>query len=707
MRNETRTYVSAFLMAFLISFGGVCCMITAFEFDDYNMRALVLFCLLFSMVTTLICQVKYSFWVLLGCAAVVIGVFGHRQAVNSVRFLLQCLTERYDQAYGFGVYGEGFGYLGHYGLNWAMSLIAGIVIVTVIWTVHKRFPAIFAVAAGILPLVSCLVVTDTVPAKWAIFLLLTGLVLLIMSHSVRRRDEWDGNRLTAMLLVPVCLMNLLLFWAIPQDSYRADQTEMQEKLHSWFWSLPFMPEVEGSGGKPAVLPVVQGLDVKLDQIGHNSPSDLTVLYVEAEKDGLLYLRGQAYDVYTGSRWQVRKNLEGDTLGWPSQHLQTVQTLKIRTGRTRDLRFFPYYMSRADWLEDYEDGRLSNKGLVQLRTYTYIQASPVPWASLTAEDQLTDALYEHYTALPEQTAEAAQRILDNVDLRVEHTLEEKAELIADFVRQSATYDLMTDPMPEDQQDFAIWFLENGTTGYCVHFATAATVLLRAADIPCRYVTGYMAYTVSGREVPVSDQLSHAWVEYYDPQIGWRILEATPSEAMPQAPELSDPTETTPPTETEEPPQLTQPEDKPTQSRPTGPEATKDSTGTGDTGNGGAQQEKPDRTGLWRCLKALAWIAGIGGALWLQFWGRKRWRQVRMHDGPANRRCLARWREVLRFCRILKQEPPEELRALAEKAKFSQHRITAEELKCFDSWLRHGEKQVKTKKFALLYRLFWAV
>ena len=57
-----------------------------------------------------------------------------------------------------------------------------------------------------------------------------------------------------------------------------------------------------------------------------------------------------------------------------------------------------------------------------------------------------------------------------------SVEEMAAAIADYVRQSASYDLMTDRMPADQTDFAIWFLEEGTTGYCVHFATAATMLL---------------------------------------------------------------------------------------------------------------------------------------------------------------------------------------------------------------------------------------
>ena len=55
------------------------------------------------------------------------------------------------------------------------------------------------------------------------------------------------------------------------------------------------------------------------------------------------------------------------------------------------------------------------------------------------------------------------------------------------------------MDLDSEDFAIWFLTEADTGYCIHFATAAVVLLRAAGIPARYVDGYVVNTQ--KDVPV--------------------------------------------------------------------------------------------------------------------------------------------------------------------------------------------------------------
>ena len=210
------------------------------------------------------------------------------------------------------------------------------------------------------------------------------------------------------------------------------------------------------------------------------------MYVTAQNDGVLYLRGLAYDVYTGTKWQVRKDLEGGTLGWPSETLQTVQSINIRTIYAKTLQFFPYYVQRDSWLDEYENGQMYNRG--RLKTYVYVQAEPEPGQGLSEEDRLTDALYDHYTEIPAYTNQQAQVILSGMELDDSLSVEEKAEAIADYVRQTAAYDLKTDRMPEDQQDFAIWFLEESDRGYCVHFASATVVLLRAANIPARYVVG---------------------------------------------------------------------------------------------------------------------------------------------------------------------------------------------------------------------------
>ena len=58
----------------------------------------------------------------------------------------------------------------------------------------------------------------------------------------------------------------------------------------------------------------------------------------------------------------------------------------------------------------------------------------------------------------------------------------ADIIGNYVRGSAKYNLQTPKMPQEQEDFALWFLNDSDRGYCIHFASAATVLLRAAGIP---------------------------------------------------------------------------------------------------------------------------------------------------------------------------------------------------------------------------------
>ena len=94
-------------------------------------------------------------------------------------------------------------------------------------------------------------------------------------------------------------------------------------------------------------------------------------------------------------------------------------------------------------------------------------------------------------------------------------------IGEFVRGCASYD----EAAVAAGDTARWLVENGR-GYCVHFATAAVVLLRSAGIPARLVTGYAVQVQAGVRRTVTGEDAHAWAEYWDGQC-WRILEATPT------------------------------------------------------------------------------------------------------------------------------------------------------------------------------------
>ena len=72
-----------------------------------------------------------------------------------------------------------------------------------------------------------------------------------------------------------------------------------------------------------------------------------------------------------------------------------------------------------------------------------------------------------------------------------------------------------------------------------------------------------------------------------------------------------------------------------------------------------------------------------------------RRRRTHRGGANSRGLALWREATLYGRVMKRRPPAELEALAQKAKFSQHTLTQQELMVFDAWLREQRRQFRDK------------
>ena len=90
-----------------------------------------------------------------------------------------------------------------------------------------------------------------------------------------------------------------------------------------------------------------------------------------------------------------------------------------------------------------------------------------------------------------------------------------------------------------KDFTEDFLLNKKRGYCVHYATAGTLLCRMKHLPARYVSGYRVDPGHFREVTdrygnvtymadVYDTQGHAWTEVYKSYLGWVPIEMTEAE-----------------------------------------------------------------------------------------------------------------------------------------------------------------------------------
>ena len=126
--------------------------------------------------------------------------------------------------------------------------------------------------------------------------------------------------------------------------------------------------------------------------------------------------------------------------------------------------------------------------------------------------------------------------------------EYARRIAKYLSDNMVYTLNpTLPDTEDTMSSVERFLFVTKEGYCVQYATAATLLLRAVGVPTRYVEGYIAPKFARNEAEdrvgnyicnVKDSNAHAWCEIYLENYGWLTTEVT----TPYYSEMYDPYET---------------------------------------------------------------------------------------------------------------------------------------------------------------------
>lgn len=155
----------------------------------------------------------------------------------------------------------------------------------------------------------------------------------------------------------------------------------------------------------------------------------------------------------------------------------------------------------------------------------------------------------YTLVPkehEKLNKLAQTIAAPYDTTVE-----KLKKLSKFL-SGYEYTLMPGAMPEGE-DFVEYFLFTNKKGYCVHFASAAVLLLRSLGVPARYAEGYyipassiksakaagktllttifedgtsLVNAVDEKTVEVKDYCAHAWIEVYmDTVAGWIPFEVT--------------------------------------------------------------------------------------------------------------------------------------------------------------------------------------
>ncbi len=688
------TMAQSFLMSFLLSFGAVGCMVTGLNLNA-ELGHLAVLCLIASVISALAGRLPFGGWLLsLSYLGAALYLWRSQEALDQTVDMLCHISRFYDHAYGWGYIlsprqGQGL-------MEIPLGILALWISSAVSWAAQRGEGSPSALLLSAVPLMACVVVTDTVPDTQYLFVWLLGFTLLLLSRRVRREDPHRGSRAVLLAALPVTLALGLLFWLVPREGYDKHPDELQAQVLEFWEELPTLWEQTLDNAGSQVDGLVVPESVRLDNTGPRRLGNYPVMTVTSQITGRIYLRGQHFDTYSGTSWTVTGEAQ-ESWAAELESYRDMGTITISTRRNREVIYLPYYPLEAAALDG---GRVENTQNEKTYAFTH-HTLPMGWQrTLAALTYQPTSYYVHSQEvrqlnlqLPGDTRAWAEALLAEILNKDSTIATEKAEAIAAFVRASARYDLDTRRMPSSTEDFARWFLEESDSGYCVHFATAATVLLRAAGVEARYVEGYTADVRKGQAVTVTADQAHAWCEYYEPLLGaWIPLEATPADQdsaeTPQTQPESQPG-------TDAAPMSTEP-----QTTPSGPPETQPGdTSQADTPTPDVTEEGPELDWLWRLLIWLLSPLAAFGALEGQRFLRLERRRKQLHRGNSKQRCLARWRQLAQLHRILKTQPPEQARFLAERAKYSPHPIDRQELAVLDEALGAAEAQMGKRPWYL--------
>ncbi|MBX5436391.1 MAG: hypothetical protein IRZ33_04150, partial [Alicyclobacillaceae bacterium] len=290
-----------------------------------------------------------------------------------------------------------------------------------------------------------------------------------------------------------------------------------------------------------------------------------------------YLRAEVFDVYTGAGWtaadgQAVPVRAGQPVPWAAgggvqpwllgpANPQTVTVLSSRLSTHVLFGAYPITSvlrgpgSADGWLAvDPQTGATyAEHGLAQGVSYRLtsdVLRTPQLVARAERSGRGSRAGRGHSAPLPPAMAARDLQLPAELPARVRQLAlrltrgatdeYDKVERVEAYLRAHYRYATDDVPVPPAGSDYVDQFLFVTRRGYCDNFSSAMAVLLRAAGVPTRWVTGFAPgqeqISAEGRMrqfiIRASD--AHAWVEVYFPDAGWIPFDPTPGFAYPYLP-----------------------------------------------------------------------------------------------------------------------------------------------------------------------------
>ena len=528
-------------------------------------------------------------------------------------------------------------------------------------------------------LVPCFILVNTLPSLVCLFIAIASLIALYISKNTRKFRPSQGGVITAISFGTMLVVMTILLAFNPIEKY--ERFDWQENLLRSIENSFNIDDGRKTTAEKNLNEIKGSLEEKenLNDISPLTQTHTPVMTVTSAVGGNIYLKGTAYADYRDNIWSIIS--DNDAARYPQDFVPFTATIgnnaltdtRVHMLNESKIAYVPYFLeSLPDNLNSVADVCVKNdtdKNEFYYSHYPFYAENTYRYNNSTEAENYKTFVYDTYLEIPRKTQIELRRIADQEGfLDSELTASEKIEMVKNYISSSKPYSLKTPKMPSGK-DFATWFLNESDTGYCVHFATAGTLMLRALGIPARYVTGYYATAYANQTVTVTTDNAHAWIEYYSDTAGWIPLECTPSSFQPARYVGSQranggSTDTTQPTTVE----------------PTAPTNGKVSHSTKPKND---IKSSFEFNGFTIAMMSL----GIVVLALIAIFSRRiiiiKKRKQRFETGRNNKRAICIYKGLKNLTKISHLLITDEVKSVYEKARFSNHTISDDELKIIEN------------------------
>lgn len=263
----------------------------------------------------------------------------------------------------------------------------------------------------------------------------------------------------------------------------------------------------------------------------------------------LYLYGYIGVDYNGKQWEKLERGARDQLGrrealeerkedlyhWLHEKKEEIQFLAEYVDTENAYEYLPYGSKIRNEQEVWGDTYVKGTGRTTYTT-SFCEVTESDWkeraVKMCADFHDTTAEYDRFVNDQYlKIDEKQKKKLLQIPLQGE-TLLSIVESMEQWFGEHITYSLSPGTVPRGKDGIEFFLFEN-QKGYCVHYATAATLLFRSHGIPARFVSGYRIDKKQWKtaengayQVTATGADAHAWTEIYTGDGIWIPVELTP-------------------------------------------------------------------------------------------------------------------------------------------------------------------------------------